>query len=241
VVLTGAGLSTASGIPDFRSDGGLWTQIDPTESAHIDVWRKHPQRFWSFYRQRLDIPDTFSPNAAHYALAELYANKEITAVITQNIDGLQQKAGLKDVIELHGSVRTLVCECGSEYKRENAWPLFAENGVPYCPLCARVLKPDVTLFGENLPRKALARAYGLAYACDLMLVVGSSLSVYPAAELPAYAAAGGATTVCISHESEYDEFADLCLHGEIVAELTGVVEALRTLSSAKVAVFDTAL
>lgn len=235
MVLTGAGISTPSGIPDFRSSGGLWTQVDPMEVAHIDVWRTNPVRFWEFYRHRLDVPDTFAPNNAHYALTDLQRRGLLAGVITQNIDGLHQKAGLEDVIEIHGSVRTLVCPCGADFTRETALNFFAADGVPYCPQCADAgfevaLKPDVVLFGEMLPETALARAYALAYGCDLMLCIGSSLSVQPVAELPAYAAAGGAKVVVIAHVSDYDEFATLHLHGDVAVELAGVLTAVAELS-----------
>ena len=229
VALTGAGLSTPSGIPDFRSPGGLWTQVSPLEVAHIDVWRNDPVRFWDFYRQRLDIPADFAPNDAHAALTELQRRGLLTAIITQNIDGLQQKSGADDVLELHGNVRTLSCPCGT--RRERAGVLFAPDGVPYCPACAargvkQALKPDVVLFGELLDEDALSFAYSLAWTCDLLLAVGSSLSVYPAAQLPFCAAAGGAKVVVISHESRYDEYADLRLTGDVAVELSGVMSAL---------------
>lgn len=200
--------------------------------AHIDVWRSNPERFWAFYRDRLNIPDIYQPNAAHYALAELARRGLLHATITQNIDGLHQKAGSEDVIEMHGSVRTLVCPCGASYPREYLAGLLADNGVPYCPECARhgdpdqPLKPDVVLFGETLPDGAVERAYALAYECDLMLCIGSSLTVHPVASLPEYARHGGARLAIIAHETAYDRVASFRLTGDVAEELTGVMAAI---------------
>jgi NAD-dependent deacetylase len=234
IIITGAGLSTSSGIPDFRSAGGLWTQVDPMKVAHIDVWRTDPARFWQFYRHRLDIPDHFEPNAGHRAIVKLVERGLVAGVVTQNIDGLQQKAGLDDIVEIHGSVRHLICVCGFSIERTAGLTLFADNGVPYCPNCQQPLKPDVVLFGEMLDEQALARAYGMAYACDLMICVGSSLQVYPVAELPQYAQAGGAQLAIISHDSAYDHLADVRLTGDIAEELPGVVSALDQFADAAV-------
>lgn len=232
VALTGAGLSTASGIPDFRSPGGLWTQVNPMDVANIDVWRTDPARFWEFYRHRLDIPDTFEPNDGHLALTELHRRGKLKGIITQNIDGLQQKAGIDDVVEVHGSVRKLVCACGHEVSREAGLALFKDDGVPYCPECAQPMKPDVILFGEMLPEEALARAYALALHCDLMLCIGSSLQVYPVAELPSYARIGGAALAVITKVSAYDHLADVHLDGDIAEELPGVLAALDEMQAA---------
>lgn len=226
VALTGAGISTASGIPDFRSPEGLWARVDPMEVAHIDTWRKAPERFWDFYWDRLDVAEHYQPNAAHLALARLQRSGRLTGLITQNVDGLHQKAGSNDVVEVHGSVRKLVCLCGYQVDRQRGRELVEANGVPYCPCCGEQLKPDVTLFGEILPQAAIERAFELADRCDLMLCIGSSLEVMPVAELPAQAQAGGARLVVITHLSHYDELADVHLDGEIVEELDGVMQAL---------------
>jgi len=226
VALTGAGISTASGIPDFRSPSGLWARVNPMEIAHIDVWRKAPERFWDFYWDRLDIAEHFQPNPAHLALAALQRAGRLVGLITQNIDGLHQKAGSADVVEVHGSVRKLVCRCGYQVDRQRGHELAEANGVPYCPCCGEQLKPDVTLFGEVLPQAAIERAFELADDCDLMLCIGSSLEVMPVAELPAQAQASGARLVVITHLSHYDELADVHLDGEIVDELDGVMQAL---------------
>jgi NAD-dependent deacetylase len=226
VALTGAGISTASGIPDFRSPSGLWARVNPMETAHIDVWRRAPERFWDFYWERLDVAEHYQPNAAHLALTALQRAGRLAGLITQNIDGLHQKAGSADVVEVHGSVRKLVCRCGYQVDRQHGRELAEANGVPYCPCCGEPLKPDVTLFGEVLPQAAIERAFELADGCDLMLCIGSSLEVMPVAELPAQAQASGAQLVVITHLSHYDELADVHLDGEIVDELDGVMQAL---------------
>jgi len=235
VALTGAGISTPSGIPDFRSPGGLWTQVNPMEVAHIDVFDEDPVRFWEFYKERLDIPNTYEPNAAHYALAELEVMSLLKGIITQNIDGLHEKAGSSEVTEIHGSVRTLSCRHGETYTRQEADVFFSNDGVPYCPTHPeQALKPDVVLFGEMLPQQAVDRSYFLAYRCDLIICLGSSLTVYPVAELPMYAKAGDAKLVIVTRESALDEVADLHLSGDIAEEMEGVITAVRELKQSSV-------
>lgn len=237
VALTGAGISVPSGIPDFRSEGGLWSEVDPQEVCTIDVWATDPEKFWRFYRDRLDIPASFEPNGAHRALVSLEKAGSLQGLITQNIDGLHQKAGAAAVIEIHGSVRKLVCPCGAEFAREVSEPLFRENGVPYCPECAAAgdheqpLKPDVVLFGEMLSEYDLGRCYALAYNCDLMICVGSSLVVEPVCSLPRYAQEGGARLAVISKSSAYDEHCDVHLDGDVESELEGVLAALSELQA----------
>ena len=231
VALTGAGISVPSGIPDFRSPGtGLWTNVDPMEVAHISVWRRDPARFWGFYGQRFAILDDKRPNGAHLALAELERLGRLDALITQNIDGLHAAAGSADPIEVHGSVATASCLAdGARYEladvraRAEADP----DGVPRCD-CGRPLKPDVVLFGELLPEAAIERAYALAARADLMLCVGSSLEVWPVAELPQVTLdAGGAIAIVTKGETPYDGRAAVRLSGDVVEELEGVLSALR--------------
>ncbi|HWQ23767.1 MAG TPA: NAD-dependent deacylase [Gaiellaceae bacterium] len=185
VVLTGAGISTESGIPDFRSPGGLWAQVDPFEVASIEAFRRDPERVWDFYRARIDALLAAQPNPGHYALAELERRGLVQAVITQNIDTLHTRAGSREVVEVHGSIRTATClACLWTEGLEGVLAQLAERPAPICPRCGRVLKPGVTLFGELLPPGAIERALELARAAALMLVVGSSLEVWPAAGLP---------------------------------------------------------
>jgi NAD-dependent deacetylase len=233
VALTGAGVSVPSGIPDFRSPGGLWSQVDPERHAHLDVWREEPERFWRFYRERLDVSGV-EPNGGHRALAELERGGRLEAIITQNIDGLHQAAGSREVVEVHGSVRTASCSCGARYERERVQRLLGVDGVPYCPSCMgdglygqfRPLKPDVVLFGEELPADALARAYQLVYDCDLLICAGSSLTVHPVADLAPFAQEHGARLAIVSRWSALDERADVVLRGEIDAELGELAAAL---------------
>jgi NAD-dependent deacetylase len=230
VALTGAGISVPSGIPDFRSPGsGLWEKVDPMEVAHIDAWRRDPDRFWSFYSQRFATLTDKQPNEAHHALAELERRGLIRGVITQNIDRLHRKAGTEQLIEVHGSIEWSVClTCGERVQIDRVIALLADgDGAPPCPTCGAPLKPDVVLFGELLPEAALAEAQDLAMAADLMLCVGSSLEVYPVAGLPAMTRAGGGRLALITQgPTSYDGEADVKLDGDVVAELRAVLAAL---------------
>jgi NAD-dependent deacetylase len=203
VVLTGAGISTESGIPDFRSPTGIWAEYDPMEYATIDAFRRDPAKVWEFYALRLDALMEAEPNAGHLALAELERRGLVQAVVTQNIDGLHQRAGSRDVIEVHGSIRTAAClECGSETPLETA--------MPTCPRCGAIMKPGVVMFGELLPPGAIERASELARGAGLLLVVGSALEVYPVAGLPEETlASGGALAIVNRGPTPYDLRADL--------------------------------
>ena len=178
VALTGAGISVPSGIPDFRSPGtGLWENVDPMEVAHIDAWRRDPKRFWSFYGARFTMLGDKEPNDAHRALVTLERAGRLDAVVTQNIDRLHERAGSRDVVEVHGSIRTATCpQCGRAHELVDVLALL-EEGVPRCRSCGAVLKPDVVFFGELLPVGAMERATELAQRARVMLVVGSTLEV----------------------------------------------------------------
>ena len=185
MVLTGAGVSTESGIPDFRSDTGIWAEVDPFEVASIQAFRRDPARVWGFYRERIHVLRNAEPNAAHVALAELERRGLVQAVVTQNIDTLHSRAGSRDVVEVHGSIRS--AQCLACLWSESADAVLAQLEVsptPSCPHCGEVLKPGVVLFGELLPAGAMERATQLARGARLVLVVGSSLEVWPAAGLP---------------------------------------------------------
>jgi len=185
VVLTGAGISTESGIPDFRSPAGIWAEVDPFEVASIQAFRRDPERVWSFYRQRIDMLLEAEPNAGHRALAELEERGLVRAVVTQNIDTLHTRAGSRDVIEVHGSIRSAVClRCLWTEETAGVLAQLEVRPAPLCTQCGEVLKPGVTLFGELLPAGAMERATELARSAELMLVVGSSLEVWPVAGLP---------------------------------------------------------
>ena len=230
VALTGAGISVPSGIPDFRTPlTGLWANVDPMEVAHITVWQRDPARFWDFYGQRFAALDGKQPNGAHRALAELERRGLLAGVITQNIDGLHSAAGTRDPIEVHGSIRTASClTCGMRVTLAETRTRMAvdDEGVPRCD-CDRPLKPDVVLFGEFLPADAMEQAQALAEGAGLMLVVGSSLEVYPVAGLPADTLArGGRLAIVTRSSTPYDREASVRLSGDVVDELEAVVAAL---------------
>jgi NAD-dependent deacetylase len=185
VVLTGAGISTESGIPDFRSPTGIWATVDPLEVASIQAFRRDPERVWRFYRERIHLLLEAQPNRAHLALAELERRGLVHAVVTQNIDTLHSRAGSREVVEVHGSIRSAECPgCLWTEQAESVLAQLREHPTPLCPHCGEILKPGVTLFGELLPPGALERATDLARTAGLVLVVGSSLEVWPVAGLP---------------------------------------------------------
>jgi NAD-dependent deacetylase len=185
VVLTGAGISTESGIPDFRSDTGIWADVDPLEVASIQAFRRDPERVWSFYRERIHLLREAEPNAGHRALAELERRELVSAVVTQNIDTLHSRAGSREVVEVHGSIRVAVClSCLWQEPADDVLAQLEIHPAPLCPHCGEVLKPGVTLFGELLPGVEIERATALARSAALVLVVGSSLEVWPVAGLP---------------------------------------------------------
>jgi NAD-dependent deacetylase len=185
VVLTGAGISTESGIPDFRSATGIWAEVDPLEVASIAAFRRDPERVWSFYRTRIDSLLQAEPNAGHRALAELERRGLVQAIVTQNIDTLHERAGSRDVVEVHGSIRSAICpRCLWTAGTGDVLAQLEERPAPLCDQCGAILKPGVTLFGELLPEGAIERATELARGAALMLVVGSTLEVWPVAALP---------------------------------------------------------
>ena len=229
VALTGAGISVPSGIPDFRSPGtGIWEHVDPFEVAHIDAWRRDPQRFWSFYGARFATLGDKRPNGAHAALVELERRGLLDAVVTQNVDMLHRKAGTRELVEIHGSIASSSClDCGARYGLEEVLArLEGDVVVPLCA-CGRPLKPDVVLFGEFLPRDAMERACELAEAADVLLCVGSSLEVHPAGDLPRLTlAAGGAVAIVTQGTTPFDDRAAVRLGGDVEDELRALVAAL---------------
>jgi NAD-dependent deacetylase len=227
VALTGAGISTESGVPDFRSASGVWAEYDPYEVASIDGFRLDPARAWEFYGRRLGVLADIQPNAGHLALAALERAGLLEAVVTQNVDGLHQRAGSRDVVEVHGSIATASCvSCGRVERREQVVALLP---LPTCVDCGSVLKPDVVMFGELLPAAAVERATELAREAAGMLVVGSSLEVWPVAGLPGETLGHGGTLAIVNREpTPYDAQAEVVVHagaGEVLAA------AVRALSS----------
>jgi NAD-dependent deacetylase len=230
VALTGAGISVPSGIPDFRSPGtGLWGNVNPMEVAHIDAFHRDPQRFWSFYGQRFQTLGDKRPNRAHAALVELERAGLLDAVITQNIDRLHERAGTKNLVEVHGSIAHSSClVCGLRYELGDVRARHegASDGVPRCD-CGQPLKPGVVLFGEYLPGHAVMRAEALAAGADLMLCIGSSLEVYPVAQLPETTLSnGGQIAIVTQSRTPLDRHAAVRMDGDVVDELGAVLAAL---------------
>ena len=224
VVLTGAGISTESGIPDFRSAEGIWATYDPFEVAHVDALRRDPVRVWEFYALRLGLLGRAEPNDGHLALVELEERGLVRAVVTQNVDGLHQRAGSREVVEVHGSLREAECvHCGVRVAMADA---LEQLPLPACPECGEVLKPGVVMFGELLCAEAIERAQRLAAEAGLLLVVGSSLEVHPVAALPGKTlAAGGALAIVNRGDTPWDSRAELVLDA-------GAGETLRALAAA---------
>jgi len=215
IAFTGAGISVESGIPHFRGEGGLWTKFDPYKVAHIDTFRQDPAQYWTYSlnHRRTDA----EPNPAHRALVDLERRGHLQAVVTQNTDGLHQKAGSGLVIELHGSSHEVVClECERRFPRAEIDRLNREHCPPSCPACGgRFLKPTVVLFGESLPMEALHEAQSLAMTADVVLIVGSSLQVYPAAGIPRLALEHGAELAIVNAEpTPFDDRAAVVIHGK---------------------------
>ena len=232
VVLTGAGISTESGIPDFRSPGGVWEKFDPMEVGSLSTFISEPERFWSFHRPRIDMLADVQPNPAHLAVAELERRGIVRAVVTQNIDRLHAKAG-SDPIEVHGALdRGLCLRCQDAVSLDElvARADAAEDGVPRCSSCGFQLKSGVVLFGEPLPAAAIEAAYAEAARADLMLVIGSSLLVAPVSQLPGIVLDNGGTLAILTEsETPYDGAAQVRLHGRAAAQMQEAVAALDAL------------
>jgi len=230
VVFTGAGVSTASGIPDFRSDGGVWDRFDQRD-FHYDRFLSEPGAFWA---DRIDLQaelfgDDVEPNTAHEAIAELESSGLVEAVITQNVDGLHGVAGAEDVIELHGTAARVRCQdCDQRYPADRAFD-WARSGElpPRCRECDGVLKPDTVLFGEQLPVGALGSARRHARDADVFVAAGSSLTVEPAASLPRIAKREGATVAVINLEpTEASRLVDYDLRADVTEAFPALLDAL---------------
>lgn len=231
VVFTGAGISTESGIPDYRSaDSGLWNKIKPiefqdfvsSEETRRESWRRRLKTYsWS----------NAKPNAGHLAVAQFVAQGKVSAVITQNVDGLHQAAGVPDeqVIELHGNNNYCTClTCGKRFEMEWVREIFSKDEtVPYCDQCGGIVKSATISFGQAMPEDKMHQAYEHTAECDLCLVMGSSLVVYPAAGFPEIAKRNGARVVIINREpTDVDPIADLVIHGEIGPTISEVAKCL---------------
>jgi len=228
VVLTGAGSSTPSGIPDFRSpDSGLWVRYSPMEVASLTAFRYQPNNFFEWLRPLAKQLFTAAPNPSHSAFSRLESQGHLKSIITQNIDGLHQKAGSKVVIEVHGSLNTLTCiGCFQQFQADGFITPYIEDGViPCCPDCQKILKPDIILFGEQLPIQSWLRAKDESNQCDLMIVAGSSLSVIPVAQLPLMALENNAKLILINNTPTYiDDHSEVVLYGD-VADIVPAIAA----------------
>ncbi|TAL18207.1 NAD-dependent deacylase [bacterium] len=228
VALTGAGISVESGIPDFRSKGGLWSRFDPNEYATIGAFRKNPAKVWKMLEEMDSLLEKAVPNRAHEALARLEKGGLVEGVITQNIDSLHQKAGSSLVVEFHGSTRHFICLwCEGRFSRKEV----AGRGMPPLCDCGKPLKPGIVFFGETIPGAALHASARLAENCRVMLVIGTSAEVAPANALPLRAKRSGAAIVEINVEPTRltRELTDIYLEGrasEILAELERELAAI---------------
>lgn len=229
LALTGAGVSAESGIPTFRGEGGLWKQYDPVKVASIEYFMADPSAYWRVSKDRGRVALAARPNPGHHALAALEAAGHLAGVVTQNTDGLHQEAGSRNVIEIHGSSRTVQClDCGTREPRADVQARLDVEMPPRCKVCGGTfLKPTVVLFGEPMPQAAVAKAFALAREADLVLVVGSSLVVYPAADVPLVALRSGARMIVINAEpTPFDELAEVVIHGrsgEVLPEIVGLI------------------
>ena len=224
VALTGAGASTESGIPDFRSpNAGLWEDQDPMEVASVEGFRRHPRRFYEFWARRFEKLGHAHPNAAHLALAALEGSRMLRAVVTQNIDGLHQRAGSERVLEVHGSYRQARCMgCGRVEPLDAVVERVRSGRMPVCPVCGELVKPDVVLYGETLP-PAFVEAERLVAEASLLIVLGSSLTVHPVAGLVSTARA---VAIVNREPGPYDDLADIALLAELGPTMRALAERL---------------
>jgi len=233
VVFTGAGISTESGIPDFRSPGGVWSRYDP-EDFTIQKFLSSQETRENIWKMSVEagLLIEAKPNPTHYATAELHRLGKLDCVVTQNIDNLHQKAGVPEdkVFELHGNMQWVVCTgCRKRFPLPEVLQKVKEGmAVPHCPDCQSILKPDVVFFGEALPQETLTEAIRRAQSCDLFIVIGSTLVVYPAAYMPAYARKAGARLAIVNlTPTSLDHHTTVVIHGKAGEIMTRVMEKVR--------------
>jgi NAD-dependent deacetylase len=230
LALTGAGVSAESGIPTFRGEGGVWTRYDPVKVASIEAFLADPAEYWRVSKERGRVALAARPNPGHLALASLEQGGHLVAVVTQNTDGLHRDAGTRRLIELHGSGRTVEClTCGRTEPRADVQARLDVEMPPRCKHCGgAILKPTVVLFGEQMPAAATREAFELAAKTDVMLVVGTSLVVYPAAEVPLLALRSGARMIVVNAEATpFDALAEVVIHGrsgEVLPEIVRLID-----------------
>lgn len=237
LVFTGAGLSTESGIPDFRSPGGIWERYDPEDFYFHKIVssEKAREKYWRMSTEFYDTMKDARPNQAHLALKEMEEMGKILAVVTQNIDNLHQKAGSapEKVIEIHGTAFSVSClGCGKRYGRDEIQArVLAGDKAPCCDDCKGILKPETISFGQAMPESKMAAAFKCAGECDLCMVLGSSLVVYPAASIPIQAVENGAGLLIVNRDpTPMDQDADVVIHGGLGEILTKIMERVRRIS-----------
>ncbi|MGI5835935.1 MAG: SIR2 family NAD-dependent protein deacylase [Chloroflexota bacterium] len=232
VVFSGAGISTESGIPDFRSPGGIWSRYAPVEFGEFLASREARERYWIRSRETYPTLAQAQPNPAHLAIAELERWGKLDCVITQNVDGLHQKAGNspEKVIEIHGSTHWVECLNCSHWSPRSQWQQVLESGVtiPECPDCGGILKVNTVSFGQPMPERETRRAEKRSKQCDLFIAIGSTLVVYPAAQMPVYAVNAGARLVIVNLTPTYiDDQADALIREKAGLALTRILELAR--------------
>lgn len=230
VAFTGAGISTPSGIPDFRTpNSGLWEKNDPFKVASLYAFNHAPIDFFNWIRPLAIQAEASLPNIAHFCLAALEREGILKAIITQNIDDLHQKAGSKNIFELHGNARTATCpHCHTKHQKDEYLDILLNSDqLPQCKSCAEIIKPDVVLFGEALPQNIWNCAYEHCLKADVMLVVGSSLEVYPACSLPEICVKNGAKLIINNlTKTPLDELAEILLPANVIDALDGLCREL---------------
>jgi NAD-dependent deacetylase len=230
VVLTGAGISTDSGIPDFRSPQGLWNTV-PSAMGPLSYFRDHPEGLIELGMALLPILQSAVPNRGHIALKELEEMGYLKGIITQNIDGLHQLAGSKTVIEIHGTYKTATClDCGKPFTIDEVLSLLIDSPFPSltCPACSGLVKPDVVMFGEHLPQHAFSQAKTLAQRADVMMVAGSSLEVYPASHLVLMIKNHGGRVIILNDTTTaLDRIADVIMREQLSVSLPQLVERVK--------------
>lgn len=230
VAFTGAGISAESGIPTYRGNGGLWNKYDPNRYANINYFLQDPSYYWNFFREvRYPLIKKVKPNKGHLALADLGVIASLKTVITQNIDGLHQDAGSSSVVELHGTTRIIYCmNCSKEYSMDEAFSILEVKNPPLCSDCGGKLRPAVVFFGESLNPQVLNLAHEEAEKCDFLLAVGSSLVVYPAADIPLRAKQRGARLAIVNKErTPLDYLADHVINDEAGKVLPLIVQSFK--------------
>ena len=231
VALTGAGVSTESGIPDFRSENGLWTRFPPGEYATLGAFHRHPQKVWQMLTELEGLLDA-QPNAGHLALAALEREGALAGIVTQNIDGLHQAAGSRTVVEFHGNGHTFTClRCNERFSRQRVTLMPRKGAIPHPPDCAQgqcLLKPDVVFFDEQIPGDAIVGTERLLAGADLVIVAGTSCEVYPAAEIPFQVRRQGGKVIEINLEPAMDLQPDLLLQGAFGQVMPRLLEAWRS-------------